>query len=207
MLTERFDQALVYASAVHRGHKRKGTEIPYLSHLMSVSALVLEAGGDEDMAIAALLHDAAEDCGGQARLDDIRVQFGGRVAQIVEACSDSLTADPEAKAHWVKRKTAYLKKLKTCEDDGVLLVGCADKLHNARAILTDYRTVGERVWERFGSKEGGKTPGMIVGYYSALSEVFLKLLGPLHPLARELELAVALLVGESGVEPDLAWRS
>jgi (p)ppGpp synthase/HD superfamily hydrolase len=106
-----FEDALRYAVIAHGGHTRKGTEIPYVAHLLAVSALVLEAGGTELQAIAALLHDAAEDCGGEPRLQDIRHRFGDKVGDIVEACSDSLTEDPADKAPWRERKTAYLEHL------------------------------------------------------------------------------------------------
>lgn len=151
-LTERFDRALVYARATHEGQMRKGTSIPYLSHLMAVSATVLEQGGDEDLAIAALLHDSVEDQGGRARLEDIRSRFGDRVAKVVEGCSDSLvdTAKGERKPAWFDRKQAYINHLETADGD-VLRVSLADKAHNARAILRDLRNpeVGECIWSRF----------------------------------------------------------
>src|SRR5215475_4004969 len=117
VLTDRFDRALVYATHVHGGQVRKGTSIPYIAHLLAVSATVLEYGGDEDLAIAALLHDSVEDQGGKARLEDVRNRFGERVAQIVKACSDSLadTAKGEPKAHWQERKESYLAHLRTAE--------------------------------------------------------------------------------------------
>jgi len=112
---------------------------------MAVCALVLEAGGDEDQAIAALLHDTAEDHGGRKRLEDIRQRFGERVAAIVEGCTDSLD---RPKPPWRVRKERYLGHLAQASDD-VLLVAVADKLHNARSVLTDYRQHGEAVWSRF----------------------------------------------------------
>src|SRR5215472_14590191 len=148
-LTDKFDRALVYATHVHGGQARKGTSIPYVSHLLAVSATVLEYGGDEDLAIAALLHDSVEDQGGKARLEDVRNRFGERVARIVEACSDSLanTAKGERKAHWQERKDAYLADLGKAGKD-ILGVSLADKVHNARAILRDLRKpdVGKKVW-------------------------------------------------------------
>lgn len=209
MLTGRYTKALDYAADIHRDQRRKGTDIPYLSHLLAVSSLVLEHADPkhpdyEALAIAALLHDAAEDQGGQRRLDEIHWLFGPRVGQIVEACSDSLTADPETKAPWTERKAEYLKHLRACTDEGVLLVSCADKLHNARAILTDLRTHGDRVWERFVGK-GGKTVEQIVGYYLTLAAAYEEKLMQTHPLARELMTATALIWAESGVEADTKW--
>ncbi len=133
-LTGRFDLAFQLASGLHHEQRRKGTEIPYISHLMSVAALVLEAGGDEDQAIAALLHDAMEDQGGPPTLETIRRLFGDRVAGIVKECSDSESEHPENKLPWHQRKQAYLAKLTAASPDA-LLVSVADKLHNARTIL------------------------------------------------------------------------
>jgi (p)ppGpp synthase/HD superfamily hydrolase len=153
-LSDRFDRALVYATEVHAGQLRKGTQIPYIAHLLAVAGLVLEHGGDEDQAIAALLHDAAEDHGGEVRLADIRGRFGERVEAIVRGCSDALPVGGEPKKPWKERKEAYLSHLEHA-DEGVLFVSAADKLHNARAVLLDYRVVGEAVWERFkGGREG-----------------------------------------------------
>ena len=133
VLTDRFDRALLYATHVHGGQIRKGTATPYVAHLLAAAATVLEYGGDEDLAIAALLHDSVEDQGGKARLDDVRNRFGNRVARIVEACSDSLadTGKGERKADWRPRKEAYLARLRTA-DEGILWVSLADKAHNAR---------------------------------------------------------------------------
>jgi len=161
--SNRFDDALSYASNLHRDQKRKGTDIPYISHLMAVCALVLEHGGTEDQAIAALLHDAAEDQGGKAVLDDIRIRFGEAVAEIVSDCTD---AWEEPKPPWRERKEAYLAQLPT-KDSTSLLVSLADKTHNARAILNDYRKIGDDLWPRFnGGKEG------TLWYYRSLTEVF-----------------------------------
>lgn len=150
-LGERFVDALAYAARLHRQQTRKGTAIPYVGHLLAVASLVIEDGGDEDEAIAALLHDAAEDHGGAPRLADIRARFGPRVAGIVEACSDSLAADPRRKAPWRARKSRLVRHLETAGPD-VLRVACADKLHNARAILDDYRALGEPFWRRFNAE-------------------------------------------------------
>jgi (p)ppGpp synthase/HD superfamily hydrolase len=152
ILTDRFDRALLYATHVHGGQVRKGTSTPYVAHLLAVAATVLEYGGDEDLAIAALLHDSVEDQGGKARLEDVRNRFGERVARVVEACSDSLadTAKGERKAHWRERKEAYLAHLRNADND-ILRVSLADKVHNARVILRDLRKpeIGEKVWTRF----------------------------------------------------------
>jgi (p)ppGpp synthase/HD superfamily hydrolase len=147
-LTRRFDLALQFASGLHHQQLRKGTTIPYFSHLMSVCALVLEAGGDEDQAIAALLHDAVEDQGGLATLSTIRQLFGDRVANAVESCSDSTEPDPAKKADWRGRKEAYLEHLQHAGADAQL-VAAADKIHNARTMLSDSREFGEKFWLRF----------------------------------------------------------
>lgn len=151
ILSPRFEQALVYATILHSGQKRKGTDIPYISHLLAVTAIVLEHGGTEEEAIAALLHDAVEDAGGKERAADIRARFGDTVAAIVEGCTD---ADTIPKPPWEQRKKAYLAHLAKAPAS-VRLVSAADKLHNARAVLADYRTLGESLWARFnGGKEG-----------------------------------------------------
>ena len=172
ILTDRFDRALLYATHVHGGQVRKGTSTPYVAHLMAVSATVLEYGGDEDLAIAALLHDSVEDQGGKARLEDVRNRFGDRVARVVAACSDSLadTAKGERKADWQKRKEAYLAHLDTADDD-VIRISLADKVHNARAILRDLQKpdVGESIWSRF-SQPREKT----LWYYRSLADKFRK---------------------------------
>lgn len=171
-LTHRYTRAVDMARLLHGAEIRKGTTIPYLAHLLSVSALVLEHGGTEDQAIAALLHDAAEDHGGQARVDAIRAEFGNNVADIVAACSDSLTEDPSKKAPWWERKTAYLGHIALEKIEGepleALLVTAADKLHNARAILNDYRNIGDELWSRF-NKDAGR-PGAL-WYYTRLAEI------------------------------------
>jgi len=162
-LTRRFEEALVYATEVHRGQSRKGTAVPYVSHLLGVCSLVLEDGGGEDEAIAALLHDAVEDGGGRPRLDDIRWRFGDRVAEIVWACSDT---DETPKPPWKERKTRYIAHLREAGPDA-RRVSCADKLHNARSILRDYRVLGERVWDRFSASAEDN-----LWYYRELVEAF-----------------------------------
>jgi len=165
-LSPRYFEAVAYASGLHAGQTRKGTTIPYMSHLLGVSSLVLEALGDEDQAIAALLHDAAEDCGGEPRLQEIDAMFGPRVASIVRGCSDSLVQDPKNKLDWRKRKEDYIKHLGDADFD-VILVSCADKLHNARAIWTDIQRDGAETMWRFNAS-GLQT----AWYYSELLGVF-----------------------------------
>src|SRR5580765_5611326 len=138
-LTSRFDEAVQYAHEAHRTQTRKGSGTPYLGHLMGVASIVLDDGGSEDEAIAALLHDAAEDQGGRARLEDIRSHFGDAVARIVEDCTDSWT-DP--KEPWVERKQAYIQHARRLSGPS-LRVSAADKVHNAYAILRDLRNSGE----------------------------------------------------------------
>jgi len=162
-LGPRFEQAFALAAEKHKDQPRKKTSTPYVSHLMAVASLVLEAGGDEDLAIAALLHDVVEDCGGAPMLEEVRRQFGERVARIVDGCTDT---DVQPKPPWRARKENYLKHLKTADAD-TRLVSAADKLHNARSILTDYREQGGAVWERFnGGREG------TLWYYRALLDEF-----------------------------------
>lgn len=145
VLTARFADAFAFASVVHAAQMRKGTAIPYLSHLMGVTALVLEHGADEDTAIAALLHDAAEDRGGWPMLEQVRARFGDKVAAIVEACTDTFE-DP--KPAYRPRKQKYIEHLHDA-DLSVCLVAAADKLHNARAVLADLRSDGPAIWSRF----------------------------------------------------------
>lgn len=144
--TPRFALALQFANEIHARQRRKGADIPYMAHLMAVCASVLEYGGDEDEAIAALLHDSAEDCGGQAMLDTVRVMFGDRVADIVAACTDTLEAE---KPEWRPRKEAYVAHL-AAAPSSVKLVAGADKLHNLTTTLKDLRAgVPADYWKRF----------------------------------------------------------
>jgi GTP pyrophosphokinase len=163
-LTHRFGEALTYAFQLHGEQRRKGgSETPYIAHLLSVCALVLEHGGSEDEAIGALLHDAIEDQGGQRARDEIRRRFGEQVAAIVVGCSDT---DRQPKPPWRLRKEAYIDHLPGAPRS-VRLVSAADKLHNARSILEDYRRVGEELWDRFrGGREG------TLWYYRSLVSVF-----------------------------------
>ena len=178
----RFERALLFARQKHSGQTRKRTSIPYIAHLLGVCALVLEAGGDEDLAIAALLHDVVEDCGGAAMLDDVRRRFGKRVAHVVDGCTDT---DQSPKPPWQQRKEDYLKHLRDADED-VRLVSAADKVHNARAILNDYREIGEPIWERFQGKREGT-----LWYYRALVKEFDR--GNESRLTRELRRVVTEL--------------
>jgi (p)ppGpp synthase/HD superfamily hydrolase len=170
-LTDRFDRALLYATHVHGGQVRKHTSIPYVAHLLAVSATVLEYGGSEEVAIAGLLHDAVEDQGGEARLADIRNRFGDRVADIVRACSDSTTAN-QPKGDWQIRKQRYIGRLDTVGEEA-LLVSLSDKIHNARSILRDLRKpdIGSSIWARF---KPSKTETL--WYYRELANAFQRLL-------------------------------
>ena len=165
-LTDRFLAAVALAVEAHGDQRRKGTEIPYVAHLLIVTGLVLEDGGDEDQAIAAVLHDAVEDVGGVALLEAIRRHFGERVADIVQACSDTL--DPDDKGPWRERKQRYLAHLREVRDDGVLRVSLADKVHNSRSIVRDYRMEGPRLWERFATRSA---PDQL-WYYGELIRIF-----------------------------------
>lgn len=193
-LGPRFADALAYVVHVHSAQRRKGTDVPYVAHLLAVAGLVIEDAAAtgrlrEDEAIAALLHDTAEDQGGATRLEDIRDRFGERVAQIVRACSDSLEHDDGDKAPWRARKEAYLAHLETETDLGVLRVSLADKVSNARAVLADYRVLGEPFWERF--NRDADTPW----YYRRLADIFAARL-PEAPLTKELVEAVTDLEAE-----------
>lgn len=189
-LGPRLQRAFRYAAEKHDGQTRKQTAVPYLSHLMAVASLVLEAGGDEDMAIAALLHDVVEDCGGMPRLREVRMQFGSRVAKIVEGCTDSFG---EPKPEWVERKKDYLCEVKHADVE-TRLVSASDKLHNVRTILADYRQHGEDIWERFSGKREGT-----LWYYRALSDEYQRR-NP-NRITRELEIAVAQLEHAVGQKP------
>ena len=186
-LGARLQRAFRYAARMHDGQSRKQTAVPYLSHLMTVASLVLEAGGDEDLAIAALLHDVVEDCGGMPRLREIRRQFGPRVARVVEGCTDTFV---EPKPEWIERKRGYLNEVKHADAE-TRLVSASDKLHNVRTILADYRKDGEAIWARFnGRKEG------TLWYYRALSDEYER--RDCNRNTHELAIAVAELERETG---------
>jgi (p)ppGpp synthase/HD superfamily hydrolase len=179
MLTSRFDDALCFAHQLHRAQTRKGTTTPYISHLMIVSAFVIENGGNEDQAIGALLHDAAEDQGGIETLQIIRDRFGDSVAQIVSDCTDSWI---EPKPEWRIRKETYLSEL-PFKPKASLLVSLADKTHNAEAIFSDYQILGEALWPRFnGGADGSRW------YYSSLANIFERAMP--GPLSRRMSRAV-----------------
>jgi (p)ppGpp synthase/HD superfamily hydrolase len=166
-LTDRFIDAVRWANELHGGHLRKGTETPYLAHLMAVSAIVLEHGGTEDEAIAAVLHDAVEDQGGAPVLAEIRSRFGDEVATIVEGCTDDAPARGAAKAPWKKRKQAYIDHVAKERNRSVLLVSAADKLHNARTISADFEDHGDELWERFNAGRDD-----ILWYYAEMVAAF-----------------------------------
>jgi (p)ppGpp synthase/HD superfamily hydrolase len=154
LLTGRFQRAFALASDIHATQLRKGTTVPYLAHLMSVAALVLEFGGNEDAAIAALLHDSVEDAyDGAAVAATVRDLFGDRVADIVLACSDAVAVPDRKKAPWRERKASYIARLADEHDPTVLLVSACDKLHNARTIVADLRASGSATWQRFSQKD------------------------------------------------------
>lgn len=163
MLSEKYDEALQFASRLHRSQVRKGTQIPYISHLMAVSALVLEHNGTEIQAIAALLHDAVEDQGGEKTLEVIRRDFGERVATIVVDCTDAWV---EPKPPWRERKQSYLAKLPD-KPASSLLVSLADKTHNAESIVSDKLEHGDTVFNRFNAGRDGT-----IWYYQELAEIF-----------------------------------
>lgn len=160
VLTDTYTQAVAYATAIHATQVRKGTTVLYATHLLGVSSLVLEAGGSEDEAIAGLLHDAVEDCGGLPRAADVRARFGDRVADIVLACSDSTDEEWKRTVNYWERKQAYLDHLESTDDERAVLVSIADKVHNARAIVTDLQRHGVGVLDKFTG-----SPGEILTYY------------------------------------------
>ena len=164
-LTEKFQTAMAYATEQHRDQSRKSTTITYICHPFGVASMVLEAGGDEDQAIAALLHDVPEDCGGEPRLKEIAVKFGPRVEKIVRGCSDSLVEDPEEKAPWKERKEVHINHLYDADLD-ILTVTAADKAHNARSIATDLQNQGPILWDRFNA-----TREDIIWYYDSVYKV------------------------------------
>jgi GTP pyrophosphokinase len=175
----RFHRAFLFVAQKHAGQTRKASSIPYLAHLMGVASLVLEAGGDEDLAIAALLHDVVEDCGGVPTLREVRRRWGARVAKIVDGCTDAYTIP---KPPWRERKEGYISHLKDADPD-TRLVSAADKLNNVRSILSDYRQIGEAIWSRFnGGREG------TLWYYRTLCDEFLR--DKPNRITRDLELAV-----------------
>lgn len=202
-LTERFTEAVDYARVLHAPDVRKGTTIPYFAHVMAVAAIVLEHGGSEDQAIAALLHDAGEDHGGADRIADIRATFGDAVADCVAACSDDLPDEGAIKRPWSQRKTEYLARVKE-EPLDIVLVSAADKLHNARSILSDYRSLGEKLWLRFNASRE-----QTLWYYDELCAVFSeRLVAPATaPLAAELRSTLSALNESIAARPGRASQN
>ncbi|MEP0785300.1 HD domain-containing protein [Trichocoleus sp. DQ-A1] len=180
ILSQRFTDALTFATVLHANQIRKGSGVPYISHLLGVTSIALEHGANEDEAIAALLHDAIEDQGGAATREEIRRRFGDTVTEIVNGCTD---AETTPKPPWQERKEAYIAHIPTASTS-VRLVSAADKLHNARSILTDYHIVGEAIWERFQAGKQGT-----LWYYRSLVGAFRK--AGSSPLIDELERVVS----------------
>ncbi len=181
-LSPQFEKALIYATRIHGGKLRKKTRIPYIAHILGVAAIAMEYGANETEAIAALLHDAVEDCGGAKRLRDIELKFGKDVARIVEGCTDT---DQTPKPPWLERKKTYIEHVRHASMP-IKLVSASDKLHNVRAILMDYRKEGERLWSRFnGGKQGA------LWYYRALVNAFSD--KRMQPLLQELDRTVTEL--------------
>lgn len=181
-LTSRFEEALLFATQLHAEQRRKGSDVPYIAHLLAVASIVLENGGNEDEAIAGLLHDAIEDQGGIATREEIRRRFGDTVVEIVNGCTD---ADVIPKPPWRVRKEEYIEHLRVATPS-VRLVSAADKLHNARAVLGDYRELGEMLWRRFhGGREG------TLWYYRSVTDALRQ--GGTSPLIEELERVVSEL--------------
>jgi (p)ppGpp synthase/HD superfamily hydrolase len=162
-LSPKFEEALVYATRVHGGQLRKKTKIPYIGHLLGVTAIAMEYGANETEAIAALLHDAVEDCGGPERQREIEEKFGKEVGAIVAGCTDT---DQTPKPPWRERKEKYIAHLKNASAS-TRLVSASDKLHNSQAIVHNLREEGDEVWERFKSGKDGA-----LWYYRALVTAF-----------------------------------
>ncbi len=189
LLTDRFTEATTYALEKHNSQIRKGSDVPYASHVLAVTAIVLEMGSNEDEAIAALLHDVVEDQGGAEAEAEIRARFGDRVADMVSANSDT---DVVPKPPWRERKEAYIADVAT-KDVGAVRVSIADKLHNARMIVFDHRAVGDELWDRFRTKSAPD----VLWYYESLLEAFDARRGELGPggvaALEELERTVAAM--------------
>lgn len=182
MLSDRFTQALCFATQLHATQTRKGSSIPYIAHLLAVASLALEYDATETEAIAALLHDAIEDQGGAATREEIRRRFGDDVTAIVDGCTD---ADTIPKPPWQERKRVYIAHISTASAS-VRLVSACDKLHNARSILQDYRLLGDALWERFkGGKDG------TLWYYRSLINAFRQ--AGTTPVVEELDRVVSEL--------------
>ena len=180
MLSDRFDDALTFARRIHNTQRRKASGTPYIAHLLSVCALVLEYGGTEDQAIAGLLHDAVEDQGGTKMAQEIEARFGATVARIVQDCSDS---DGDTKADWQIRKDSYIAGIAGKSDDAALVIAC-DKLHNATSILVDLQMQGPDVFDRFTAGREGT-----LWYYRQIADHLSQRLP--GPLTRRLDETVA----------------
>jgi (p)ppGpp synthase/HD superfamily hydrolase len=192
---EKFEDALVYTIRLHRDQIRKGSEVPYVTHLLAVAAIVGENGGTEDEVVAALLHDTPEDQGGKDRLEEIRTRYGDEVAEIVDGCTDTYK-DP--KPDWLPRKEAYVAHVAEAPPS-VRLVSAADKLHNARSILADLRAVGDELWDRFtGGREG------TLWYYRALVEAYAGTNS--NPVVEELDRVVREIEALAGGPPGTEQR-
>lgn len=181
-MEKRFEEALLYANRLHLHQKRKTNQTPYIAHLLSVAALVMEAGGDADTVIAALLHDAVEDQGGMNTLEEIKGRFGEKVARIVEECTDAFT---HPKPPWRERKQAHIERVSDCTPEALLVI-LADKVHNLRTMLADFDHQGESIWEKFNGGRDGT-----LWYNSALLPIFTEryhgyLLGEFTRLVAEL---------------------
>ncbi len=181
-MSKRFTEALSYAATLHANQKRKGSGEPYIGHLLGVTSLVLQHGGNENEAIAALLHDAAEEQGGRATLREIERKFGKKVAGIVEACSDTFETPKPLFLERKKRRVAKIRRA----SPSVRLVYGADKLHNARSILADYQAIGERLWRRFSGGKAGT-----IWYYREMTNALSK--SSSGPLVKELSRVVAAI--------------
>ena len=188
--SDRLIEALAVAARLHARQQRKGSGVPYLSHLLGTCSIALEYGADEDEAIGALLHDAAEDGGGEATLAEIRARFGDAVGDIVLGCSDSLVEDPEDKLPWRDRKENYLAHLENATAS-VCLVSAADKLHNVRSIIRDYHMHGDDIWARFQGQRDGT-----LWYYETVAHALVRRYH--SPLTRDLQHAVDELLALAG---------
>ena len=180
MMSERFVGAVEFANELHGDQFRKGTTVPYISHLLVVSGIVLQHGGGEDEAIAAFLHDTVEDCGGKPVLERIRQHFGEKIADLVDGCSET---DIQPKPPWFERKKGYIESIRSASPS-VRLISCADKIHNASSIISEYRQVGEKVWDRF---KANKTETL--WFYSCLIAA-MQASGENRPILNELILVV-----------------
>lgn len=180
--SQNFEDALVYATHLHRDQKRKGSDVPYVAHLLAVCSIAIEHGATEEQAIAALLHDAIEDQGGDPTRQEIKRRFGEAVTEIVDGCTD---AEVIPKPPWRKRKEQYIAHLAEASTS-IRLVSAADKLHNLRSIVADYRELGDDLWGRFNGKKDGT-----LWYYRTLASVF-RGRGP-ETLSNEIDIALAEL--------------